>query len=137
MLLPILLLAFQTATPPVTIWPHGIPPEGSRGKQTYTNHSLSVSIHGNKSLAEVHESTATIMVAQTGQADLIYGGQLVAPHRLSPTELRGASIRNGTRVHISPGDVIHFSAGVPHQWIVAPGVTITFLVIHINQPVSP
>ena len=133
MLLPILLLAFQTAAP-VTSWPHGDPPQGTKHKENYANHSLSDSVHDDHSVAEVHESVATVMIAQTGEADLIYGGELVNPQRLSPTELRGSSIRNGTRVHISPGDVIHFAPGVPHQWIVAPGKTITFLVIHIDKP---
>jgi hypothetical protein len=134
LLLPITLHAQVAQQPPVVIWPHGVSPLGPKHKDAFGNHTLSVSIHDDHSVAEVHEAGATLMIVQTGEADLVYGGEVVNPQRLSPTEVRGTSIRNGTTIHVAPGDVIHFAPGVPHQWIVAPGHTITFLVVHITDP---
>ena len=133
-MLPTLILLAQIATPPVTIWPHGIPPQGPHQKEIFGNHSLSITIHDQSGIAEVHELTATVMVVQSGEATLIYGGEMVDPKTTAPHEIRAASIRNGTTVHVSAGDVIHFAAGVPHQWLVDPGHQITYLVVHIEQP---
>ncbi|WP_263379720.1 cupin domain-containing protein [Granulicella paludicola] len=74
------------------------------------------------------------MIVQSGEATLLYGGEVIAPKTTAPNEIRGTGIRNGTSVHVSTGDVIHFAAGVPHQWLVEPGKQITYLVVHIEQP---
>ena len=124
-------------TPPVTIWPHGVSPLGVTHKENFGNHSLSITVHDKSGIAEIHRTTATVMIVQTGEATLIYGGEVVDAKQTSPNEVRGPSIRNGTSVHITAGDVIHFAAGVPHQWLVAPGKQITYLVVHIEEPAKP
>ncbi|QMV17931.1 hypothetical protein GOB94_03910 [Granulicella sp. 5B5] len=131
----LLLALLQTPQPPpVTIWPHGISPLGIKHKDDFGNHGLSITVHTTSGIAEVHETTADVMIVQSGEATLIYGGEVIDPKRTSPHEVRGTGIRNGTTVPITTGDVIHFAAGVPHQWIVAPGHQITYLVVHIEQP---
>ena len=130
----LLLAALQTTPPPpVVIWPHGVSPLGIQHKENFATHGLSITVHDKSGIAETHESTADIMVIQSGEATLIYGGEIVDPKRPSPHEVRGPSIRNGTSVHVAAGDVIHFAAGVPHQWLVDPGKQITYLVIHIEE----
>ncbi|MES2393855.1 MAG: hypothetical protein V4555_19620 [Acidobacteriota bacterium] len=120
--------------PPQTlIWPHGAPAAGQPQKADFGTHTLSISHHDSHGEAEVHAAGATLMICQSGEADLLYGGNLVNPRRLSPTELRGTTLSNATRIHVSPGDVIHFAPAAPHQWIVAPGQTATFLVVHIIE----
>ena len=140
MLIPLLLLASlhaQTAPPPVTIWPHGVSPLGVTHKDNFGNHGLSITVHNTSGIAEVHQATADVMIVQSGEATLIYGGEVVDAKQTSPNEVRGPSIRNGTSVHVSTGDVIHFAAGVPHQWIVDQGKQITYLVVHIEEPPKP
>jgi len=129
-------LQAQTA-PPVTIWPHGVSPLGIKHKDDFGNHGLSITVHDKSGIAEVHQATADVMIVQSGEATLVYGGEVVDAHTTSPNEVRGPSIRNGTSVHITAGDVIHFAAGVPHQWLVAPGKQITYLVVHIEEPAKP
>ena len=135
-MLPTLLLLAQLAAPqpPVVIWPHGVSPLGVQHKENIGNHGLSITIHDRSGIAEVHQTTADVMIVQSGEATLVYGGELVDPKTTAPNEVRGSSIRNGTIVHVSTGDVIHFAAGVPHQWLVDPGKQITYLVVHIEQP---
>ena len=140
MLIPLLLLASlhaQTTPPPVTIWPHGVSPLGVTHKDNFGNHGLSITVHNTSGIAEVHKGTADVMIVQSGEARLIYGGEVVDAKQTAPNEVRGPSIRNGTSVHVSSGDVIHFAAGVPHQWIVDPGKQITYLVVHIEEPTKP
>ena len=140
MLIPLLLLASlhaQTAPPPVTIWPHGVSPLGITHKDNFGNHGLSITVHDKSGIAEVHQATADVMIIQSGEATLIYGGEVVDAKQTAPNEVRGPSIRNGTSVHVSTGDVIHFAAGVPHQWIVDQGKQITYLVVHIEEPPKP
>lgn len=141
MLIPLVLLASLHAQvapqPPVTIWPHGVSPFGVTHKENFGNHSLSITVHDKSGIAEIHRTTATVMIVQTGEATLIYGGEVVDAKQTSPNEVRGPSIRNGTSVHVTAGDVIHFAAGVPHQWIVEPGKQITYLVVHIEEPAKP
>jgi mannose-6-phosphate isomerase-like protein (cupin superfamily) len=130
----ILLAAFQQTSPPVVIWPHGVSPLGIQHKENFGNHGLSITVHDHSGVAEVHEATADVMIIQSGEATLVYGGDLIDSHRTAPHELRGSAIRNGTSINVSTGDVIHFAAGVPHQWLVTPGHQITYLVVHIDQP---
>jgi len=140
MLIPLLLLASlhaQTTPPPVTIWPHGVSPLGITHKDNFGNHGLSITVHDKSGIAEVHQATADVMIIQSGEATLIYGGEVVDAKQTAPNEVRGPSIRNGTSVHVSTGDVIHFAAGVPHQWIVDQGKQITYLVVHIEEPPKP
>ncbi|SEF45519.1 hypothetical protein SAMN05421819_0073 [Bryocella elongata] len=119
---------------PVTIWPHGVSSLGIKHKDDFGDHALSITVHTESGIAEVHEATADVMVVQSGDATLIYGGEVVDPKRTAPHEVRGPSIRNGASVAVTTGDVIHFAAGVPHQWILAPGHQITYLVVHVEQP---
>ena len=120
----------------VTIWPHGVSPLGVTHKEIFGDHGLSITVHTTSGIAEVHQSTADVMVVQSGEAMLIYGGEVVDAKQTAPNEVRGPSIRNGTSVHVTAGDVIHFAAGVPHQWIVEPGKQITYLVVHIEEPAA-
>ncbi len=126
----------QTSLPPVVIWPHGVSPLGVTHKDNFGNHGLSITVHNTSGIAEIHQATADVMIVQSGEATLIYGGEVVEAKQTAPNEVRGPSIRNGTSVHVAAGDVIHFAAGVPHQWIVDPGKEITYLVVHIEEPTS-
>lgn len=121
-------------TDPVTIWPHGVSPLGVKHKEDFGDHALSVTVHNTSGGAETHEATADVMVIESGEATLVYGGEIADAKRTAPHEVRGTSIRNGTSVHVSAGDVVHFAAGAPHQWLVDPGKQITYLVVHVEQP---
>jgi mannose-6-phosphate isomerase-like protein (cupin superfamily) len=126
----LLLAAFQlqiedpNAT--VVIWPHGVSPLGIKRKEDFGNHGLSITVHDKSGIAEVHQATADVMIVQSGEATLVYGGVVI-------NEIRGSGIRNGTSREVEAGDVIHFPAGMPHQWIVKPGKQITYLVVHIEE----
>jgi mannose-6-phosphate isomerase-like protein (cupin superfamily) len=113
------------------LWPKGIPAGGPNSKVPFSNHTLSVSHRDKDGLVEVHEKIADVIVVQSGTATLIVGGDLIGPESTEPGEIRGKLIRGGIKRTISPGDVIHIAAMTPHQFLVAPGAQITYILIKI------
>jgi len=130
-LAPVLAMA-QSGT--ITVWPKGIPPGGITQKADFGNHLLEISHRDKDGRAELHQTKADVMVIQTGTATLVYGGEVIDPAPTAPNEIQGSGIRGGRRLTVSPGDVIEIPAGTPHQFLLAPGTQITYLVVKVvNQ----
>jgi quercetin dioxygenase-like cupin family protein len=55
-------------------------------------------------------------------------------HPTAENELQGTTITGGQSRRVTTGDIIHIPTGVPHQFILAPGETITYLVVKIVDP---
>jgi len=137
MILPLIFLAmFQQAAPQqqVLVWPHGVSPLGIDHKDVFDNHLLQVSHRDHSGNVEVHLTKVDVMVIQSGTARLVYGGEGVGMHPTAANELQGTSIDGGTTIRVNPGDVIHIPAGVPHQFLLDPGETITYLVVKVVEP---
>ena len=134
--LPITLSAQTKAAPDggVIIWTKGVPPEGITHKDDFGNHIISISHRETNGRVEVHQTKADVLVIQSGEADLVTGGEILEPVKTAENELQGSSIRGGIRRHVSAGDVIHIPVGVPHQFFLAPGTQITYLVVKVVDP---
>ena len=50
-----------------------------------------------------------------------------------PGEIKGPSIKGGTRKNVAPGDVVHIPAKMPHQFFLEPGHEITYLAVKVNS----
>lgn len=74
-----------------------------------------------------------VIVVQTGEGTLVYGGEMVDGKTTAPNEIRGPRIAGGTEKPLMPGDVVEMPAKVPHWVKVAPGKQITYLVIKVTQ----
>jgi hypothetical protein len=137
----LLLSAFitpaQTPKPDggIIVWPKGVPSEGIKHKDDFGNHALSISHREANGRVEVHKTKADVMIIQSGEADLITGGEIQHPVPTLPNELQGDSIVGGVKIHVSPGDVIHIPVGVAHQFFVKPGGQITYLVVKVTDPI--
>ena len=83
--------------------------------------------------AELHETQADIMIVQTGEGTLVYGGQMVDPKTTAPNEQRGPGISGGMEKPLAPGDIVEMPAKVPHWVKVPPGRQITYLVVKVTQ----
>ena len=59
-----------------------------------------------------------------GEGTLVVGGTAVEPHPTTANEVRGKSITGGTSHKMSPGDVFHIPAKVPHQMLVPKSLVI-------------
>jgi mannose-6-phosphate isomerase-like protein (cupin superfamily) len=130
------LLSFQAHAQkdPLTVWPKGVPPGGLKQHADFGNHLLEISHREADGKAELHQVKADVMVIQSGTATLVYGGQVIDPKPTAPNEIQGSGIRGGMRRVVSPGDILEIPAGVPHQFLLAPGTQITYLVVKVNQP---
>jgi mannose-6-phosphate isomerase-like protein (cupin superfamily) len=118
----------------ITVWPKGVPPGGFSQKANFGDHILSISHRDKSGRVEIHERKADVLVIQSGSATFVCGGTIVNPVHVAPGEVQGSEIRGGTGRTVGPGDVIEVPAGLPHQFLLAPGSQITYLVIKIVKP---
>jgi mannose-6-phosphate isomerase-like protein (cupin superfamily) len=116
---------------PVRIWPKGMPPNGIKEKDDYGDHIVSVSHREENGDVEVHDHKDDVMIVQSGEATLIYGGKGVDLKPTAPGEQHGSKIEGGATAHVGPGDVITIAAGVPHQFLVPKGGQITYTLVKI------
>jgi mannose-6-phosphate isomerase-like protein (cupin superfamily) len=115
----------------ITVWPKGMPPGGIKQKADFGDHLLEISHRDADGRAELHKVKADVMVIQTGTATLVTGGEVIDPMVTGPNEIQGAGIKGGVKREVGPGDVIEIPAGVPHQFFLAPGTQITYLVVKV------
>jgi hypothetical protein len=80
------------------VWSNGIPPAGITHKEDFGNHILSISHREKDGRAELHETKADVMIVQSGEATLVYGGQVIDPQTTAPNEIQGSGIKGGTRI---------------------------------------
>jgi mannose-6-phosphate isomerase-like protein (cupin superfamily) len=83
---------------------------------------------------EYHETQADIMIVQSGEATVLYGGNMVDKTIKSPGELRSITSTGGTEVKIGVGDVMTIPAKMPHQVRVNPGKEITYMLVKVTTP---
>lgn len=121
------------SSPAATVWEKGVPPQpGARAD--FGDHSMSILQRKSSGKAEVHATKSDVVVVQSGSATLVTGGVVVNPANIAPEEIQGASIQGGTTRTVNVGDVIEIPAGVPHQFLLAPGTQITYLLVKVNRP---
>jgi mannose-6-phosphate isomerase-like protein (cupin superfamily) len=114
----------------VTVWPKGVPPAGTK-MADFGDHSLQIAHREASGRVEVHQTKADVIVIQSGAATLVTGGDVMDPTPAGANELQGSSIKNGVSHTLAPGDVIEIPPGVPHQFLLAPGTQITYLVVKV------
>jgi uncharacterized RmlC-like cupin family protein len=100
---------------------------------SFGNHTAMVAHREGDGEAELHELMADFFVAQTGEATLVYGGQVEAAKTTAPNEIRGPSIKGGQKRKLVPGDVVHIPAKMPHQLLVENGKQFTYFVVKVRS----
>lgn len=87
---------------------------------------------------EVHDAWDDVIVVQEGAATLVHSGTASGGRVTAPGELRGGEITGGTAQPLAAGDLVIVPAGVPHQIQIAPGQSITYLVVKAQaSPAQP
>jgi mannose-6-phosphate isomerase-like protein (cupin superfamily) len=97
------------------------------------NRTFIVAHRQGSGLAEQHEAQADIMMITSGQATMVYGGEIVDGKTTAAGEVRGTSIRGGTSVRLGPGDVLHIPAKTPHQMQLETGSAVTYFVTKVVE----
>jgi mannose-6-phosphate isomerase-like protein (cupin superfamily) len=113
----------------ITVWPKGVPPGGITQKADFGDYLLEISHREVSGKVEVHQVKADVIVIQTGTATLVTGGDVIDPTPTAPNEIQGSSIKGGVSRQVGPGDIIEIPPGVPHQFLLATGTQITYLVV--------
>ncbi len=98
----------------------------------YPNHYTLLAERNSNGSAELHKREADICFVVSGEATLVSGGKIVNPHTQKAGEIRGTSIQGGERHHVGTGDVIHISAGVPHQLLIPNGKPFSYFVVKVT-----
>ena len=114
----------------ITVWPKGVPPAGAVHSD-FGDHNMTIGHREVNGRVEVHQNKADVIVVQSGAATLQTGGEVIDPVTTGLDEIQGSAIKGGVKREIGPGDVIEIPAGVPHQFFIAPGAQITYLVVKV------
>jgi len=101
--------------------------------EKYPHHYTMLAFRNKSGGGELHQNFADLFTILDGHATLITGGELVDPKTMAPGELRGTSVKSGTRQELKAGDEVHIPAGMPHQMLVPAGTTITYFVVKIEE----
>ncbi|HMF41345.1 MAG TPA: hypothetical protein VKQ32_11645 [Polyangia bacterium] len=63
---------------------------------------------------ELHDGKDHVFFVTDGQASLVLGGELVAPHEVSPGEWKAAKATNSRTVDVGKGDLVFIPHGTVH-----------------------
>ncbi len=99
----------------------------------YPHHLTMLAFRSRNGGAEVHEKVADFFYIIDGQATVVTGGEVIDPKTTAPDEIRGASVKGGTRQPLKAGDIVHIPAGMPHQMLLAEGQTVTYFVVKAEE----
>jgi mannose-6-phosphate isomerase-like protein (cupin superfamily) len=101
--------------------------------EQYPHHYTMLAYRNRSGVGELHQSFADVFFIVDGHATLVTGGEMVEPKTTGPGEIRGASVKGGSRQTLNAGDVVHIPAGMPHQMILADGETVTYFVVKAEE----
>jgi mannose-6-phosphate isomerase-like protein (cupin superfamily) len=107
-------------------------PSVSKTVGTFDGHSLSLIQRNANGVVEVHMHKHDMLFVRQGNATLISGGEVVNGKDTGGGEIRGDSIRNGTKRTIHTGDIIQIPATVPHQLLLNPGETVAYAAVKVD-----
>jgi len=97
------------------------------------SYRFQVTLRAGSGEGEWHEKKADIFVVQSGEATLVYGGELVDPRKTAAGEMMAPSIRGGMEKKLAAGDVVTIPARCPHQLKLDPGKDFTYFVVKVDQ----
>ena len=99
----------------------------------FGNYKFQIAHREGSGQGEWHEKMADIFFVQSGEATLVYGGELVDGKSTAPGEMVSASIKGGMEKKIAAGDVVTIPAKTAHQMKLDPGKEITYFVVKVAQ----
>ncbi|MGA8042533.1 MAG: hypothetical protein WCA37_07000 [Terracidiphilus sp.] len=104
---------------------------------TYPRHFTMLAFRSRSGAGELHQHFADIFYIIDGHANLLTGGRLTDPRNTHPGEMAGTGVQGGSAQELHVGDVVHIPAGMPHQMQVAPGESVTYFVVKVEETDAP
>ena len=87
--------------------------------------------------AEIHSTLADFITVRSGEGYIQVGGEIVDARTTAPGEMRGPSIRGGTKINFAAGDSLYMPANMVHQFFVEPGKNYTMTIVKITPRTDP
>lgn len=109
-------------------------PSVSKVVGTFQGHSLSLIQRNADGVVEVHLHKHDILFVRQGTATLVTGGEVVNGKPSGEGEIRGDSIKGGSRRTISAGDIVQIPATVPHLLLIKSGETVAYAAVKVDAP---
>jgi mannose-6-phosphate isomerase-like protein (cupin superfamily) len=100
----------------------------------YPGHYTMITARAKSGGAEVHANFSDFLIVVDGEGTELTGGTVVDPKEGENGEIRGVRLEGATAHSLHKGDILHITAGTPHQAIEAPGQTVTIFVIKVQKP---
>jgi mannose-6-phosphate isomerase-like protein (cupin superfamily) len=101
----------------------------------YGDHRFRLLYRDADGLAEQHDNIVDVVIVQSGEGTLVVGGKMINP-KAGPGigEYVGTGIEGGERHALAPGDLVHIPAKTPHNFLVAKGKHITYVLVKFPAP---
>jgi len=81
---------------------------------------------------ELHVKQADLLLIRSGSGAVLIGGEMVGGKPTGPDEIRGGTIKGGTKYPVAAGDTLYVPANTVHQFVMEPGQSFTAMVIKIT-----
>ena len=105
---------------------------GSEVLLTRPDGNIQMAVRVKSGQGEWHHDDADVLIGVEGSAEIITGGEIVNGKETAPGEIRGDSVKGGTKQPFGPGDIIRIEPQVAHQVILAPGTTVRYMAVKIH-----
>ena len=106
---------------------------GNSTLTTYSNCVLQFNVKTKSGIAEMHAHSSDLIIVTDGEATIVTGGSIPNSTLESEGEARGETIVGGQEQKVAKGDVLYIAPNTPHQIILAPGKTVSFLNAKVAQ----
>jgi len=101
----------------------------------YGDHRFRLLYRDADGLPEQHDNTVDVVIVQSGEGTLVLGGKMInLKAGPGPGEYVGTGIEGGERHALAPGDLVHIPAKIPHNFLVAKGKHITYVLVKFPAP---
>ncbi|MCP5111448.1 MAG: hypothetical protein GY953_11500 [bacterium] len=112
---------------------HGVSPRHLMEESETANHYVDVIHRVQSGLAEWHDVKTDLYVVIDGGAKVVVGGTMPGKTEMRnrPGEWRAPKIAGGTEYRLAKGDMINIPSNTPHQVMLEPGKSITYIIVKI------
>src|ERR1700741_634140 len=101
----------------------------------YGDHRFRMLYRDADGLPEQHDNMVDVVIVQSGEGTLVLGGKMInLKAGPGPGEYVGTGIEGGERHALAPGDLVHIPAKTPHNFLVAKGKHITYVLVKFPAP---
>jgi mannose-6-phosphate isomerase-like protein (cupin superfamily) len=102
----------------------------------YGDHRFRMLYRDADGLPEQHDNMVDVVIVQSGEGTLVLGGKMInlKASSVGIGEYVGTGIEGGERHALAPGDLVHIPAKIPHNFLVAKGKHITYVLVKFPAP---